>query len=1190
MQLRPEGFETYEHFYETGAVALSSGELRTVQDIVNENRQKFDKNREELDAAWSVLQSVGLLEDAWAQVAPQTEEERLLAMAEKQHDEDDDEVMEDDVPDLGTDQAEQQNVTSLCSVELIGDSIRPLLKTMNPKQQDVFYHVRQHCVERKLNEKTKPIHLHISGGAGVGKSHLIKCIYNEASRILRNGESPSDTTVLLAAPTGTAAFNVGGYTIHSALKIPRDLKAHYEPLSFETANSLRASLGNLKLLIIDEISMVDRRVLSYIHGRLNQIKHIKSTQRDVWFGNVSILALGDFYQLPPVKAKSLMTPDTRQGFDLWHDLFSVCTLDEIMRQKDDAPFAEMLNRLRVKAKEEELCEEDDEILRNRSDLPDIPETALHVFATNKLAKNHNEKILSKISTTPRTLKAKDYRKDVESRTVTECSCTGASDDLLDEINVDISARVMLIRNIDVKDGLVNGAFGNVVGFEPENPDEDTKVVYIKFDSEKSGKSMKDKVPKNSPYHGAVPVTVSEEAMSKTKHVSRRQFPFKLAWACTIHKTQGMTVDECVFDMKAVFASGQSYVALSRVTSLNGLYIKNYDKMKIFRSDDVHKNITKMTPLFGNENQTAENAKLKVVHHNVQGLRSKLQDIKNHKKIKSDVMMFSETLLTTNVPNSMLELEGYNIYRQERAGNTGRGGLVTYAKSELNVERVHFDVPEIENLAVKMSHEKETILVNMYRSPKKSVADFCKALNSFLITLEVTHESAEKIIAGDLNEDLFSVAPKQIQRTFFNNGYTQQVQHATTLNGTLIDVVYTKISNTCKCNVVPTYYSDHEAVELIVLNTTDENAYCSSNIAQVEEVPQDRQCPKSKQSSQPVNDDSFPRSENINMYENTTQSKENAKKTNQNPEKLPRKICVKRKQETSSGQTDTAKKRKNTNEDTSHQIMKHHVTRFTKRGLSNLGNTCFANTVFQMLFSLESFEPVLCEQGNLGKLLKRMDDRMHLERSDEPLNLKQLFRHSDMQRWPVNQQQDAHEFLMWILRKLHEEQNQNDTAVLELVGSQATTTFHCPSCSHAWSSTEEMWSFSLPIQNGNFDLEPTGQNSGRPCPNCQSPRSTCSMQLILCPQILILHIMRFDRNQKKLQTPIKLEEAITTKNGTQYVLKAVVNHVGDSVQRGHYTVCIRDQRGQWSSCDDRNVRRINFQTISKTAYILIYDQV
>ena len=108
---------------------------------------------------------------------------------------------------------------------------------------------------------------------------------------------PGDVTVLLTAPTGVAAFNIGGMTLHSALFLNVGRFGGYQPLSSERLNLLRTTISSLLLLIIDEVSMVGSNMLLEIHRRLQQIKGVGS---DSMFGGVSILAVGDLYQLPPV--------------------------------------------------------------------------------------------------------------------------------------------------------------------------------------------------------------------------------------------------------------------------------------------------------------------------------------------------------------------------------------------------------------------------------------------------------------------------------------------------------------------------------------------------------------------------------------------------------------------------------------------------------------------------------------------------------------------------------------------------------------------------------------------------------------------------------------------------------------------------------------------------------------------------
>ena len=380
--------------------------------------------------------------------------------------------------------------------------------------------------------------------------------------------------------------------------------------------------------------------MAYLHGRLSQIKHIRSTARDVWFGNVSILAVGDFHQLPPVRAKSLMIPDCSHGIDIWHDIFTITFLDEVMRQKDDKAFAELLNRLRLKSKNETLSNEDDAILRSRVNLPNEPGDALHVYATNKKASEYNANMLANITDDPHKCEAIDYEKDPRSGKCTKTKAHGHSDDMSDCLVIAPNARVMLTRNIDVPDGLANGAFGTVVAIEPADRECDTKVIFVKFDSEKIGTKKKTIIPGSN--DKAVAIERHEETMASYKSTIRRQFPLKLAWGCTIHKVQGMTTNQCVFDMDGIFAAGQSYVALSRVTSLEGLFIQNYDPQKIYRNDAIEQHISTMQKESGIKNQTHVESWLTISHHNIQGLQSKIEDTQNCLDALSDVMLFSSS--------------------------------------------------------------------------------------------------------------------------------------------------------------------------------------------------------------------------------------------------------------------------------------------------------------------------------------------------------------------------------------------------------------------------------------------------------------------------------------------------------------------------------------------------------------------
>ena len=161
-------------------------------------------------------------------------------------------------------------------------------------------------------------------------------------------------------------------------------------LSADELNTFRIKYRHLKVVIIDEISMVGNITLSFIDTRLQQLIGTKAA-----FGGLSVIAVGDLYRLKPVK-DFLICLDLKEGAsslarNLWKELFTMYELVDIMRQKDDLDFAHLLNRLRLN----EMTEEDKEKLQTR-DSDDYSKDALHLFAENKFVDEHNNKILSQM--------------------------------------------------------------------------------------------------------------------------------------------------------------------------------------------------------------------------------------------------------------------------------------------------------------------------------------------------------------------------------------------------------------------------------------------------------------------------------------------------------------------------------------------------------------------------------------------------------------------------------------------------------------------------------------------------------------------------------------------------------------------------------------------------------------------------
>lgn len=654
VQLKPRQFPTYEIFYETGSVRYSGDKnILSVKEIVDSNMSRYVKDTENLEDAERVFDARGPQEDAWCELCPETELDRQECIEEGKlttavEEENSDQL----IPDLNRNNNSKSSTANLLLSTFSKNDIVPLLQTLNVKQNEVFFKVRDWCIKKKNGQHPDPFSCFITGGAGTGKSHLIKCIFYEATLLLAHiSENPDDQTVLLTAPTGTAAFNIKGLTIHSALGIFKSLSLDHALLSEDKLNSLRSKLENLQIMIIDEISMVNKR-LFFIHERLRQIKKMPESCP---FGGVSIIAVGDFYQLPPVRTKTIdklyVNDPSNPMNQLWNDLFSIVELDEIMRQREDRYFAELLNRLRVKNKNEKLSEIDKITLQQRIQEGHVD--VLHICSTNEEIKVFNNEMILKVCGEPKLIEAEDYVKDKTSGKLTRRTSHFTKTDvcLPSSILLAEGARIMLIRNEDTLDGLVvNGVMGTVMCISFESISSLPDIIFIHFDNERIG--INAQIQRFINEKRCVGLRPSCEQVP-VKNGVRKQYPLQLAWACTIHKVQGMTVKDCVVDLNKWFAYGQAYVALSRATSIDGLYLKNIDikklEKKIYCDPDIIKGISSMTKYIKDQNQDepCENSTV-VMYHNIQGLHQHKLDLENNKHfLNADFICLTETWCNVN---------------------------------------------------------------------------------------------------------------------------------------------------------------------------------------------------------------------------------------------------------------------------------------------------------------------------------------------------------------------------------------------------------------------------------------------------------------------------------------------------------------------------------------------------------------
>src|SRR5277367_6234481 len=250
-------------------------------------------------------------------------------------------------PDLA---AKEREANSVCETNFYTQpNLYPLeerlnlTQNLNVEQKKIFYHVMHHL---KTKQK-EPIHLCLTGCAGSGKSVLITALYQNMCAYYNSeaGINPNDIRILLNASTGKASFNIKGITLHSAFRLPVNQNPNMPALGHDLCNTLSIKYEHLKLIIIDEISMVSNRIFNQLDQRLKQIMKCNEP-----FGNVSVICVGDFNQLKPVAAGYVFESDKGNAYQeligsvLW-STFKIAYLTEIMRQKDDKDFAIALQNL-----------------------------------------------------------------------------------------------------------------------------------------------------------------------------------------------------------------------------------------------------------------------------------------------------------------------------------------------------------------------------------------------------------------------------------------------------------------------------------------------------------------------------------------------------------------------------------------------------------------------------------------------------------------------------------------------------------------------------------------------------------------------------------------------------------------------------------------------------------------------------
>lgn len=412
----------------------------------------------------------------------------------------------------------------------------------------------------------------LTGEPGAGKTYTIN---QYVSYLRARYVEPAIT-----ASTGIAATHIGGMTIHSWSGIGiKETLTKYDLEKIVSSEYIHKRIGKARVLIIDEVSMLRAETLSMIDAVCREIKLCPEP-----FGGLQVILVGDFFQLPPIEKisyeksgqKSLMEEDgeTKPRFafesEAWRRLAPVvCYLTEQHRQ-DDADFLSVLSAIRRGEVEKSHLD----YLHSRIILrEDIPEDIPKLFSHNVNVDQVNSNML-------RQLEAEERGFDMTATGPEALVATLKRGCLSPEIlGLKVGAAVMCTKN-NQKEGYVNGTLGTVIMFE-----EFTKNPVIQT---KNGRNIV-----------IAPMDWSVEENGKIK-ARITQIPLRLAWAITVHKSQGMSMDAAIMDLSSVFEYGQGYVALSRVRRLGGLHILGIND----RALQVHPEILKQDLSFRNQSEQA----------------------------------------------------------------------------------------------------------------------------------------------------------------------------------------------------------------------------------------------------------------------------------------------------------------------------------------------------------------------------------------------------------------------------------------------------------------------------------------------------------------------------------------------------------------------------------------------------------
>ena len=475
-----------------------------------------------------------------------------------------------------------------------------IVQELNEEQKKIFWFMHDWCQKKRFKD-VEPLHVGIIGGAGTGKSRVIHAIDELFKRELPSAGKKNENVCVKLSFTGMAAQNIDGRTFHSFFGLGHGNVSQKTELQEVSKATARERMKDVEVIIEDEISLETSQLDDFANIFLNSVFGLPTHEKNhTLYNNMSIIKVGDFMQLNSAGTplyKNCATPEqpyARLNENRWQKYFKCFELTKSMRQQNDDDFVKILNTVRymtVNAKTDLSSINANErqalvFLQSRDireNHKDYPHNALHLFPKRDQVDAFNHARIQALPDTEEILALESKSDETGTLEVGDLNkMSSVKDDkgLPAVLVVGVGARVMVTRNEDVEDKIVNGLIGTVTSLS-KNMNGLITSIWIQPDDPKAGnmkwKSLKRELRKKHPK--SIPITKKEDfiPVAKNSTKKRRQFPLKLAYAATVHKYQGQSLDEIVisgFDCN-FWPGGMFYTAFSRCRTREGIFLPGF---------------------------------------------------------------------------------------------------------------------------------------------------------------------------------------------------------------------------------------------------------------------------------------------------------------------------------------------------------------------------------------------------------------------------------------------------------------------------------------------------------------------------------------------------------------------------------------------------------------------------------------